>query len=118
MILKPSVSIAIKGDNGKYVMVNTSLFQFSKCIHVFNVIEEAEIENGVLSIGIICPICGDNHKYSFSYRKLINKGVFIGGCEKFGTPVLYMGNEDKIQVKISKHNNSHKDIYGFLSSDS
>ncbi|MEW9094474.1 MAG: hypothetical protein AB2417_05275 [Clostridiaceae bacterium] len=118
MILKPNVSIAFKGNNGKYVILNTSLFQFSQCVHVFDVVEKAETDGGILDISIICPICGDNHKYNFSYRKLINKGVSIGGCEKFGTPVLYIGNEKKIQDKILKYNNFHRDIYRFLSSDS
>lgn len=112
MVLNFDLSIAVKEYDGKYFITGTSLFKLKQCKD-FDNIYNLEINNGDINISIICPICGDNHKYNFSCKKLIHGRVFIGGCEKLGIPILYLGDGEGIRNKILRYNNVNKEIYGF-----
>ncbi|WP_343770458.1 hypothetical protein [Clostridium malenominatum] len=112
MMLNFDLSIAIKDKSSKYNIANTSLFRLKQSCESFGEIFDVEINGGLISTSIICPICGDNHRYKFSLKKLINGTVAVGGCDKLGMPILYIGNGIEIRNKTWKYNNLNKEIYG------
>lgn len=112
MILNFDLSIAIKDKNSKYNIVSTSLFRLKQSCESLGQVFHVEIDDGLISVSIICPICGDNHRYKFLLKKLINGSVAVGGCDKLGIPILYIGNGREVHNKILRYNNLNKEIYG------
>lgn len=114
MILESNISIALKNENGKYIIRRTCLFELKGLNKEIASLNSIKILNGEIILSIQCPLCGKNHYYRYSLKELTSRGILIGGCEEMGIPIFYLGDYENIRKKIINYNNINKDLYVML----
>lgn len=114
MLIDTVVSAAFKNSLGQYDIKRISIFNIADIYKYFNYIEVNCVSNREIQLKIKCPICGERHCYSYDITHLIKGSMAIGGCEKLGYPVFFIGNKEKVEEKINKYKEVNEKIYAML----
>lgn len=104
MILNSEISIALKNYNGKFELINFSIFEIEKMNSRLELLKVSLVKHNVLLFKIMCPVCGNKHYYRYSICEFLKREILIGGCEVYGTPLFYIGNNEKIIKKVNIYN--------------
>lgn len=114
MLVDTLITVAFKNSFEQYNLRRISVFEITNIDLYFNIIECKKINKKELKILIKCPICGENHSYTYKFNDFIKRSMVIGGCEKLGLPVFYIGNREKVEEKINKYKEIRKEIYAMI----
>ncbi|WMJ79693.1 hypothetical protein RBU49_12545 [Clostridium sp. MB40-C1] len=114
MIIDTVVSIAIKNSMAQYDMKKIYIFNFKDIPKLFNNVDIKYIENNKINLRIKCPICGEYHCYEYKINSLIEGTMMIGGCEKIGLPIIFLGKSEKVEGKVNKYKEINKKIYAMF----
>lgn len=113
MLFNTDISIALKNFEGFYDLETFSIFETNKISENFTSLEIKNC-NKIISFKVRCPHCGKYHNYKYSINEFIKKELIVGGCEILGLPLFYMGNYNKVNKKVSRHNNINKQLYAMI----
>lgn len=114
MIIDTIVSIALKNCIEKYDIRRLSVFDINNISMYFETIHVRNINNNEFEFKVKCPICGEEHCYNCKIDNLIRGTMVIGGCEKIGVPILFIGKNEKVEEKINKYKEVNKKIYAMF----
>lgn len=104
MILNSEISIALKNHSRKFDLIDFSIFEIEKINSKLEFLEVSLVNHNMLLFKIKCPICGNKHYYRYSICEFLKREILIGGCEVYGTPLFYIGNNEKIIKKVNIYN--------------
>lgn len=114
MLLDTIISIAFKNSLGQYDVKRISIFEINSISIYFNCSHVAWINNKEVEFKIECPICGECHYYYYNIMEFVKGSMIIGGCEKVGYPIFFIGNSEKVEEKINKYNEVNRNIYEMI----
>lgn len=114
MLIDTAISAVFKNSLGQYETVETSLFNFIDIDKQFSNVETNLKSFMEIQLRVKCPLCEDYHYYSYSASELKRSSMVIGGCEKIGSPIFFIGNKEKVEEKINKYKEVSKKIYAML----
>lgn len=114
MLLNTEVSFALKNTFGQYEIKDLSLFEMDKVTKDFPGIEMYSNRNKELSFKLRCPLCGENHSYSYSVNDLLKRDMVIGGCENLGMPLFFIGNQVKVHQRIKSFRDVNKNLAAMI----
>ncbi|MGE5626807.1 MAG: hypothetical protein ACM3X7_01690 [Solirubrobacterales bacterium] len=114
MILKTVKTIALKNSNGGYDIKNISIFRAEDFNVCFSLTHSKSCKGKKVIIKVKCPLCGNDHSYTYCTSDFIRRDLIIGGCEIMGTPLFYLGDENKVKDKINRINKYEKKIYAYI----
>ena len=104
LILNSEISIALKNYCGQFNLINFSIFEIGKINSRLDLLKVRLVKHNVLLFKINCPVCGNKHYYRYSICEFLKREILIGGCEVYGTPLFYIGNNKKIIKKVNTYN--------------
>jgi hypothetical protein len=104
LILNSEISIALKNYCGKFDLIDFSIFEIGKINSRLELLKVNLVNHNVLLFKIKCPVCGNKHYYRYSICEFLKREILIGGCEVYGTPLFYIGNNEKIIKKVNIYN--------------
>ncbi|MGY0374340.1 hypothetical protein [Clostridium sp. JNZ J1-5] len=114
MLIDTLITAAFKNSLGQYDIKRLSVFEIANINKFFNNIECEKLKNKEIKIKIICPICGEYHHYVYNISDFIKRSMIIGGCEKIGLPLFFIGNTEKVEDKINKYKEVNRKIYAMI----
>lgn len=114
LILNTEISIALKNYCGQFDLINFSIFEIGKINYRFEPLKVHLVKHNVLLFKIKCPVCGNNHYYRYSICEFLRREILIGGCEVYGTPLFYIGNNEKIIKKVNIYNKVNSRRYQII----
>ncbi|QGU94125.1 hypothetical protein GOM49_02295 [Clostridium bovifaecis] len=114
MLIDTVVSAAFKNSLGQYDIKRISIFNITDMYKYFNCIEVNSVLSREIQLKIKCPICEEHHYYCYDITHLIKGSMVIGGCEKLGYPVFFIGNKEKVEEKINKYKEVNEKIYAMF----
>ncbi|MCY6958763.1 hypothetical protein [Clostridium brassicae] len=114
MIINTVVSIAVKNSMAQYDIKRLYVFNLKDISKLFNNIDMKYIENNKIHLRIKCPICGEYHYYEYKINDLIQGTMMIGGCEKIGLPIIFLGKSEKVEEKVNKYKEINRNIYAMF----
>lgn len=114
MLIDTTISVAFKNSLWQYEMAETSMFNLTDVDKWFTNVEINLKSFKEIQLKVKCPLCNDYHYYSYSVSQLKRSSMVIGGCERIGSPVFFIGNKEKVEEKINKYKEVNKKIYAML----
>lgn len=114
MIIDTVVSIAFKNCVDKYDIKRFSIFNINDISMHFETIQVKRNNDNEFEFKVKCPICGEEHYYNYKIDNLIKETMVIGGCEKIGVPIFFIGKREKVEEKINKYEEVNKKIYAMF----
>lgn len=114
MIFNAYISIAVKNFYDQYDVGSFSLFELNRVNESFTSLRVKLQNNKEILLRVSCPVCGNSHYYRYSINEFMKKKLTVGGCEVLGIPLFYIGNEDEVRKKVSKHNGINKKVYAMI----
>lgn len=114
MVMDSVISVAFKNHIGQYDLKRLSIFEIRSMSKYFELVNGVYTNNKEIEVKIKCPICGEYHCYAYRISDLIKGTMVIGGCEKVGSPVFFIGKTEKVEEKINKYIEVNKKIYAML----
>lgn len=109
-----NITIALKNHMAKYEIGEVSIFKLSSLKYEFKSIKNISIENKQVYLEIMCPLCGENHKYEYNIQEVLNSKLIVGGCKEIYIPLFYIGDQDKVLEKVKIFNITNSTIYALL----
>lgn len=114
MVIDSVISVAFKNYIGQYDLKRLSIFDITSMSKYFELVNGVCTNNKEIEVKVKCPICGEYHYYTYGISELIKGAMVIGGCEKIGSPVFFIGKTEKVEEKINKYIEVNKKIYAML----
>lgn len=114
MLVNGIISIAFKNSYEQYEVKRISLFNVVDVNKYFRSINCRKISSKHVEIAVKCPVCNDDHYYVYNINDFVKRTMIIGGCEKTGSPIFYIGNVDKVEEQINKYIEIRKKIYAMI----
>ncbi|MCY6369839.1 hypothetical protein [Clostridium ganghwense] len=108
------VSVAFKNCVGQYDLKRVSIFEITNISKYFELVNIKCTNNKEIEFQVKCPICGEYHYYTYRIGDFIKTTMVIGGCEKVGLPIFFIGKTEKVEEKINKYNEVNKEIYAMF----
>ncbi|MCY6355503.1 hypothetical protein [Clostridium sp. ZS2-4] len=114
MFIDSVISVAFKNYSGQYDLKKISIFEIVDMSKYFDVVDTVYTNNKEIEVKVKCPICREYHYYTYKINELIKGAMVIGGCEKVGSPIFFIGKTEKVEEKINKYMEVNKKIYAML----
>lgn len=114
MVIDSVISVAFKNYIGQYDLKKLSIFEITSMSKYFELVNGVCTNNKEIEVKVKCPICGECHCYIYGISELIKGTMVIGGCEKVGSPIFFIGKTEKVEEKINKYIEVNKKIYAML----
>jgi hypothetical protein len=114
LLIDTVVTAAFKNGLGQYDMKRIHIFNITDIDKYFKHIEAIFLSSREIQLNVKCPMCGENHYYSYDISHLINGSMVIGGCEKIGYPIFFIGDKEKVEEKINKYKEVNEKIYAMF----
>lgn len=114
MLVNTLITAAFKDSFGRYILKRLTVFEFTNISLYFKNIECSKINNKEIRMTIECPICGEFHNYIYNLDDFIKRSMIIGGCEKLGLPIFFIGNSKKVEDKVNKYKEITREIYAMI----
>jgi len=114
MLINGMVSLAFKNSLEQYDVERISLFNIVNINEYFPNINCTKTGSKEVGIKVKCPVCNDYHYYSYSINDFIKRTMVIGGCEKTGLPIFFIGKIDKVEEQVNKYRETKKEIYAMI----
>lgn len=114
MILDTSISIALKNQFGKYDIKSTSLFKIKEANNLFKLMEMDLKNKNTAIIKLKCPLCSKWHSFNCCINDMINQELIVCGCKTLGTPVLFIGEDEKVRDRVKQYNKIIKETYAIF----
>ncbi|OFI06190.1 hypothetical protein CLOACE_12230 [Clostridium acetireducens DSM 10703] len=113
MLVNTYISFALKDENNKYNILNTSLFELNNINNYFTSVKVMKKSNQII-FKVKCSLCNEYHNYKYNVNDIINEKVIIGGCDRLGSILFFIGNKYKIIKKVNRYNSIHSKIYAMI----
>ncbi|WP_097026598.1 hypothetical protein [Clostridium peptidivorans] len=113
-MINSNITIALKNHMIKYEIRKVSIFKLSSLKYEINSIKNVIIENRQVCLEIVCPLCGQNHKYEYSIQEVLNSKLIVGGCKEIYIPLFYIGDQEKVLEKVKLFNSTNNKVYALL----
>lgn len=110
MIFNTEIAIAFKDEQGRYIKFNGTVFGLSGLIKRYHAAKIIFYRKKQIAFSVKCPICEEVHNYVYEIRDIVDKELIVGGCEKIGIPIFYIGKENGISDIIKKQHEVISDI--------
>lgn len=114
MLINSKISIALKSAYDQYEIKEFSIFKLEMVKEVFPCIKINSRGHKEFSFTMKCPLCSEVHSFKYNINEFIKREVVIGGCETFGTPLFYIGNENKVHERIKKVKEQKIDTFAMI----
>lgn len=114
MLIDSKISFALKDPCGQYEIKEISIFEIDKVYKAFPYMEIKSKRNKELSFTMKCPLCEESHSFKYNINEFFKREVVIGGCESFGIPLFYIGNQRKVHERIKKFNEFKSASYAMI----
>lgn len=114
MIYNTELKIAVKNCAGRYCSKDTSIFELTNVTEHIPSLYIAINRQREIVVKVKCPICGEEHKYTYNIKDLLKRQMSIGGCEITGEPVCFIGKALKVSKFISKYDMISEKIYAMI----
>lgn len=108
------IGIALKGYEGQYDIKTLTVFEIERINRRFASLEAKLDRNKNVKVKARCPLCGEYHQYYYSINDFLKRDMVIGGCEKLGMPIFYIGNKGKVSERINQFNEARRNIYAMI----
>ncbi len=115
MIYNTEVVIGFKTENNNIIVERGTIFQLCDLIqgyHAKNIIFNKKSKE--IFIKLKCSFCGEVHCYVYRVQELLSKDIVIGGCEKTGNPILFIGKEKAVSNVIEKYKEVEMKVYSMI----
>nr|WP_272507503.1 hypothetical protein [Clostridium aestuarii] len=95
-------------------MIRLPVFKITNLPTYFSGLQINYIDSKEIQINVKCPICGECHNYTYNIVEFIKGTMIIGGCEKIGLPIFFIGNTEKVEQKINKYKEVNEKIHAMI----
>lgn len=113
MLFDTKMCAAFKNISGKYDIKDFSIFEINKLNRNFTSVE-AKANKKTIVIKLRCPVCGEIHSYNYTVNDFVRREIIVGGCENFGIPLFYIGNDEKVRQHANKYNEICRQVYAMF----
>lgn len=114
MVYDTNISVALKTSMSQYNIQTISLFRQDEISRLLSSVRINRNKFSSITFQVKCPICGKNHMFNYKISDIIKYEMTIGGCDFCGTPIFFMGKDNKIQAHIGKYEEVNKKIYAMI----
>ncbi|KOF56659.1 MULTISPECIES: hypothetical protein [Clostridium] len=114
MILDTSLSIALKDELGRYNIGNINLFKIEEANNIFKLMKIKLKNKNTVMVSLKCPLCEKWHSFNYCINDMINQELIVCGCKTLGTPVLFIGENDRVSDRVKQYNRVIKETYAIF----
>lgn len=114
LVYDASIYIALKKGMSLYQKEKINLFNISTAAYLFHSIKLKKNKQVMLSFDVICPICGEVHSFKYCVHEILKCHMIIGGCNKTGYAIFFMGQESKVNNMINKQKEAKQKVYAMI----
>lgn len=114
MIYNTDLCVAIKGEDGKYNVNDTSIFNLCNINKISTNLKITYNSDGMYSILVKCPVCGKIHIYKHTKKELLGGNVIFIGCKNYNTGIVIIGDKRYILNHIYNYDYINNSLYALL----
>lgn len=114
MLVESMISIAFKNSFEQYNVKRISLFNIVNVDKYFAAINCKKINSRDVEIRVKCPVCNEYHVYNYNVNDFIKRTMVIGGCEKTGLPIFFIGKTEKVEEQVNKYKEIREKLYAMI----
>lgn len=111
MVIDTEISVVLKNYFGEYNVKRISIFDIDNIPKHFKNIKINRCNDIEIEFTVKCPLCDEIHSYIYNIYRFTKGNMCIGGCEKLGIPIFFIGSKEKVEEKINKYKEVIKKIH-------
>lgn len=114
MLLDTNIAIALKESNWQYKIEDISLFSIENIGKTLKAMDIDTYRGKDVLIKVKCPLCDEIHFYNYHIANIIKKDIIIGGCDKLGVPIFFIGKKNTIIKRVQEYIQINNKIYAMI----